>query len=115
MESGPVTLAEDSSLFDSTPSEEGAAFAPASGSEHEVALFDSPASTETSSGTPSDEETGLFGDTGTSEASSSDETLSSATDEAPPDSSSSSRSARRTSGKRRPAKADRGRFHAPAK
>lgn len=110
-----MTLAEDSGLFDSTPSEEGGAFLASSEPEHEVALFDSPTAGEASGGTPSDEETGLFGDVGTSEATASEETQAAATDEARPDLPPASRGARRASGKRRPAKADRGRFQTPAK
>ena len=118
-----MTLAEDSGLFDSTPSEGGGAFGPAGDSEHEVALFDSPAADETPSGSPSDEETGLFGEAGTSGDSSgetqSGETQTPDADEAIAPSSATpalaSRGTRRASGGRRSAKAERGRFHAPAK
>jgi hypothetical protein len=104
-----VTLAEDSDRFDSTPSEEGGALAPPSESEHEVALFDSPATSEASNAAPSDEETGLFGDANES-APSAEETTQAADAVGP-----HSGSARRASGGRRSAKAERGRFHAPAK
>src|SRR5580692_7183782 len=111
MENGPVTLAEDSGLFDSTTSEEGGALAPSSESEHEVALFDSPAASDPSSAAPSDEETGLFGDANAA-GPSFEET------QAPADARTAgphSGGARRASGGRRSAKAERGRFHAPAK
>src|ERR1700743_2307521 len=109
MESDPVTLAEDSGLFDSTPSEEGGALAAPSEADHEVAMFDSPAASEASSAEPSDEETGLFGAANTADA---------ASESAPADAEHVTRahtSARRPSGARRGAKADRGRFHTPAK
>jgi hypothetical protein len=110
MENGPVTLAEDSGLFDSTPSEEGGALTPSSESEHEVALFDSPAASEASSAAPSEEETGLFGDANGA-APSSEVTLASDTDRA----RFPSGGARRASGGRRAARPERGRFQAPAK
>jgi hypothetical protein len=110
MENGPVTLAEDSGLFDSTPAEVGASLVPPSESAHEVALFDSPAASEGSSTAPSDEETGLFGDANGSDPSS-EETHASDTDPAGPHAGNT----RRASGGRRNAKAERGRFHAPAK
>jgi len=105
-----VTLAEDSGLFDSTPAEVGGSLVPPSESEHEVALFDSPAASEASITAPSDEETGLFGDANGS-GPSSEETHASDADPV----GRHAGSARRASGGRRSGKAERGRFHAPAK
>ena len=105
-----MTLAEDSGLFDSTPAEVGGSLVPPSESEHEVALFDSPAASEASSTAPSDEETGLFGDANGS-GPSSEETHASDADPV----GRHAGSARRASGGRRSGKAERGRFHAPAK